>query len=252
MTVKTASDIRLMEQSCRLAAEALQFTGKHVRAGMTTLELDEIAEDFIRSKGAVSACVGYHGYPRAICTSVNHVICHGVPGPETLKDGDIINIDITVLKNGFHGDTSSMFFVGEASERAKKLCEAAHGAMHKGIEAVRAGATTGDIGFAIEKHVGRRGYHAVREIGGHGIGREFHEDPFVPSFGKKGKGTRLLKWGTITVEPMVNETAAPIRELAIPGSQITVFETSDGKLSAQYEHTVLVTDEGYEILTRVS
>ncbi|HUP57375.1 MAG TPA: type I methionyl aminopeptidase, partial [Bdellovibrionota bacterium] len=170
MTVKTANDIRLMEESCRLAAEALQHTGKHVRAGMTTLELDEIAEDFIRSKGAVSACVGYHGYPRAICTSVNHVICHGVPGPEVLKDGDIVNIDITVLKNGFHGDTSSMFFVGEASERAKKLCDAAFGAMHKGIEAVRAGATTGDIGFAIEKFVGRRGYHAVREIGGHGIG----------------------------------------------------------------------------------
>ncbi len=251
MTTKTASDIRLMEESCRIAAEALAFTGKHVRAGITTDELDRIADDFMRSRGAISACTGYEGYPKAICTSVNEVICHGVPGSQVLKDGDIINIDITALKNGFHGDTSSMFFVGQISERATKLAECALGAMHKGIEAVRAGATTGDIGFAIDKFVSRKGYFAVREIGGHGIGRVFHEEPFVPSFGKKGKGAKLLKWGTITVEPMVNETAAPVDEHEIPGSDITVFVTSDGRLSAQYEHTVLITDEGAQILTLV-
>ena len=241
-----------MEQACRLAAEALQYTGKHVRAGITTDELDRIADDFIRSRDAKSACIGYHGYPKAICTSVNEVICHGVPGPRILRDGDIINIDVTVLKNGFHGDTSSMFFVGDVSARAKTISECALGAMMKGIEAVRAAATTGDVGFAIEKFVTRKGFWAVKEIGGHGIGREFHEEPFVPSFGKKGKGEPLLKWGTITVEPMVNETSAPIRELAISGSTITIFETSDNSLSAQYEHTVLITDTGAEILTLAS
>lgn len=249
MTVKTANDIRLMEQAGRLAAEALQNVGKYVRAGITTDELDRIADDFIRSKGARSACTGYQGYPKATCISPNEIICHGVPGTRVLKDGDIVNIDITVLHQGFHGDTSSMFFVGAPTERGQKLTECAFQAMHKGIEAARFGAFTGDIGFAIEKHVTRKGFHVVREIGGHGIGRVFHEDPFVPSFGKKGKGSPLLKWGTITVEPMINETAAPILEHEIPGSEITIFETSDGSWSAQYEHTVLITDGAPQILT---
>jgi methionyl aminopeptidase len=249
MTPKTASDIRQMEEACRLAAEALAHAGRHVRAGITTGELDRIADDFIRSHGGISACIGYHGYPKAICTSVNEVICHGVPGEQRLRDGDIVNIDVTAIRHGFHGDTSAMFFVGEVSEAARRLCECAQSAMHKGIDAARADATTGDIGFAVDKFVTRAGYHAVREIGGHGIGRGFHEEPFVPSFGKKGKGPRLVKWGTITVEPMVNETAAPIQELPIPGSDITVFVTGDGRLSAQYEHTVLITDEGPRILT---
>lgn len=252
MTVKTASDIRLMEQVGRLAAEALQFTGKHALAGVSTNELDQIADDFIRSRGGISACIGYQGYPKAICTSVNEVICHGVPDSRILREGDIINIDVTVIKNGFHGDTSSMFFVGNVSERGVKLSECAFEAMHRGIKAIKAGATTGDIGFAVDKFVSRKGYYAVREVGGHGIGRVFHEEPFIPSFGKKGKGTPLLKWGTITVEPMVNETSAPIQEIAIPGSKITIFVTSDGRLSAQYEHTVLITGEGAQILTIAS
>lgn len=249
MNAKTANEIRLMEKAGRLAAECLQYTGKHVRKGISTSELDLIADDFILSKGGVSACTGYHGYPKAICTSVNEVICHGVPGKYVLRDGDIINIDITVIKDGFHGDTSAMFFVGEVSAAAKKLSECAFEAMHKGIAAVRANGTTGDIGFAIEKAVTRSGFFAVRQIGGHGIGREFHEDPFVPSYGKKGKGYRLVKWGTLTVEPMVNETPAPIEEIEIPGSEITVFATSDGRLSAQYEHTILITDAEPQILT---
>ena len=252
MTIKTANDIRQMEQACRLAAECLIFTGTFVRAGISTNELDLIADDFIRSRGGISACTGYHGYPKAICTSINEVICHGVPGSQILSDGDIINIDITAIKHGFHGDTSSMFFVGNVSDQAKKLSDCAREAMHKGIEAIKAGGTTGDVGFAVEKFVSRKGYYAVRELGGHGIGRGFHEEPFVPSFGKKGKGPILHKWGTITVEPMVNETAAPVREIAIPGSEITIFVTSDGRLSAQYEHTVLITDEKPQILTLAS
>lgn len=249
MTPKTASDIRLMEQAGRMAAEALIHTGKYVRAGITTLELDQIANDYILSRGAKSACIGYHGYPKAICTSVNEVICHGVPDARVLSAGDIINIDITVLHQGFHGDTSSMFFVEGPTPRGQKLADCARGAMLQGIEAARVGACTGDIGFAVEKFVNRAGFYAVREIGGHGIGRIFHEDPFVPSFGKKGKGTPLVKWGTITVEPMVNETRAPIREFEIPGSEITIFTTSDQSWSAQYEHTILITDGEAQILT---
>lgn len=239
-----------MEKAGRLAAEALIYTGKQVRAGVTTNLLDQLALDFILSRGAISACTGYDGYPKAICTSVNEVICHGLPDERVLKDGDIINIDITVIVEGFHGDTSSMFFVGEPTARGKKITECALGAMHKGIETVRAGGFTGDIGFAVDKYVTRKGFHAVREIGGHGIGRGFHEEPFIPSFGKKGKGQPLLKWGTITVEPMVNETSAPIRAIEIPGSQVEIFETSDGSWSAQYEHTVLITDAGAQILTQ--
>ncbi len=251
MNVRTAGEIRLMEVVGRMAAEALAYTGKHVRVGITTDELDKIANDFILSKGGISACIGYDGYPKAICTSVNEVICHGLPGPRVLCDGDIINIDVTVLKDEFHGDTSSMFFVGQPSERAKKLTDCAFQAMQAGIEVARAGATTGDIGFAINKLVTRAGLYVVREIGGHGIGRIFHDEPFVPSTGKKGKGAKLAKWSTITMEPMVNETGAPIRELTIPKSEVTIFTTSDGSWSAQYEHTILITDGKPQILTQV-
>jgi methionyl aminopeptidase len=249
LTIKTASDIRAMEEAGRLAAQTLAYTGKFVKAGISTDELDQIADDFIRSHGGIAACRGYRGYPKSICTSVNEVICHGVPNGLVLNEQDIINIDVTVIVKGFHGDTSSMFFVGEPSARAKKLTDCAHEAMLKGIETVTNGATTGDIGFAIDKFVTRKGFYAVREIGGHGIGRGFHEEPFIPSFGKKGRGEILRKWGTITVEPMVNETANPIKEDAIPGSEITVVSTSDGSWSAQYEHTVLITDGKAQILT---
>lgn len=249
MTTKTPEEIRIMERACKMAAQALAHTGKFVKAGITTNELDQIANDFILSLGGKSACIGYHGYPKAICTSVNEVICHGVPNERVLKDGDIINIDVTVIKDGFHGDTSSMFMVGQVSDKAKLLCEVAFEAMHKGIQAITPNGTTGDIGFAIEKYVRNKGYYAVKEIGGHGIGRIFHEEPFVPSFGKKGKGAQLRVGGTITVEPMVNETNAPIDELEIPNSEIGLYETSDGTWSAQYEHTVLITSEGPRILT---
>ena len=250
MTPKTSSEIRLMEKAGYIAAEALTYTGKHVKKGITTNELDKIALDFIHSKGAKSACLGYRGYPKSICTSVNHVICHGVPDKTILKNGDIINIDITVIYSGFHGDTSRMFFVGKVNKEAKKLCDCAFKAMHKGIQVANSKSHVGDIGFAIDKFTTRNGYFTVKELGGHGIGKNFHEDPFVPSFGKKGRGEKLVKWGTITVEPMINETNVPVKEILIDGSEITVFETGDKTLSAQYEHTILITDKEPKILTK--
>lgn len=233
----------------RLAARTLAHTAKFVRAGITTAELDQIAHDYTLSAGARPAPLGYHGYPKSICTSVNEVICHGVPDGTVLKDGDIINLDITCFLNGVHGDTSATFFVGEPSAAAVRLVECAREAMFKGIEAIRPFGTTGDIGYAISRLVTGKGFHVVREIGGHGIGRQFHEEPFVPSFGKKGRGDRLVPWGAITVEPMVNETPAPLVEHDIPDSTIKWYTTKDRTLSAQFEHTVLITDEGYEILT---
>lgn len=251
MTVKTANDIREMEKSCRLAGETLAYAKKFVRPGISTNELDKIVHDYILTHDAVPSPLNYHGFPKSICTSVNDVICHGVPDNEPLKNGDIVNVDVTVYKYGFHGDTSATFFVGEVSDKAKRITDCAFNAMHKGIEAILPLGTTQDIGFAINKYVMSRGYHTVKEIGGHGIGREFHEDPFVPSFGKKGRGDLLKPWGTITVEPMVNETGNPYDEYSIPGSTIKFYRTGDGTLSAQFEHTVLITDVGYQILTLV-
>ncbi|MCM2282487.1 MAG: type I methionyl aminopeptidase [Bdellovibrionaceae bacterium] len=250
MTIKTKEEIRLMERVCQLAAQTLYHTAKFIRPGVTTDELNKIADDFTLSHGARSAPLGYHGFPKSICASINDVVCHGVPGPQPLKEGDIVNLDITCLKDGFHGDTSATFFVGQVSDQAKFVTEVAKQAMEKGIEAITPNGTTGDIGFAIEKFVTRKGFHVVREIGGHGIGRDFHEDPFVPSFGKKGKGDRLMPWATITVEPMVNESAAPIIEMPIANSSVKWYVTSDRSLSAQFEHTVLITDTGYQILTQ--
>lgn len=238
-----------MEKVCRLAAQTLYHTAKFVRPGVTTDELDKIAFDFTMSNEAKPSPLGYHGYPKSICTSVNDVICHGVPDGTVLKEGDIINLDITCYKFGFHGDTSATFYVGQVSERAKKITEAAKQAMMEGIQVVKAGNTTGDIGFAINKYTTRQGFHVVREIGGHGIGRGFHEDPFVPSYGKKGRGDILRAGGTITVEPMLNETGADLEEHDIAGSSVKWYTTGDHSLSAQFEHTVLIKDGGYEILT---
>lgn len=250
MTVKTASDIRLMEKTCQLAAQTLQHAASFVRPGITTNEIDQIVHDYTLSHDARPAPLNYHGFPKSICTSVNHCICHGVPDDYALRDGDIINIDVTTYKHGFHGDTSLTVFVGDVSDKAKEVTDIAEKAMYRGIEAIRPHGTTGDIGFEINKFVTKKGYCVVREIGGHGIGKDFHEDPFVPSFGKKGRGDRLLPWGTITVEPMINENDKSIVEFSIPNSTIKYYETQDKTLSAQFEHTVLITDTGYEILTQ--
>lgn len=245
----TKDEVKKMEFICRLAARTLSHAAKFVRPGVSTNELDKIVYDFTLTNNANPACLGYHGYPKTICTSVNQVICHGLPDDRTLKAGDIINVDVTSEKDGFFGDCSGTFFVGEVREEAKRLVEVAREARDRGIEAIRPGGTTGDIGFVTEKYVTRQGYTCVREIGGHGIGKKFHMEPFVPAYGKKGKGELLIPWQCITVEPMVNEGLPDIKEFDIKGSSIKYYETIDGKLSAQFEHTVLVTDTGFEVLT---
>ena len=242
-------EIKKMEYVCRLAARTLNYVGQYVKPGISTNELDKLVYDYTLTNNARPACLGYHGYPKTICTSVNAVVCHGVPDSTVLLDGDIINVDVTSEKDGFFGDCSATFFVGSVSEKARDLVEVALLARDKGIEVIAPGVTTGDIGFAIDKLVTRRGYSCVREIGGHGIGRKFHDEPFVPSFGKKGRGEKLVPWQCITIEPMVNEGVSTIQEIDIPNSSIKYYFTGDGKLSAQFEHTVLVTDTGYEILT---
>lgn len=249
LTPMTPEDIKGMRRAGKLAAETLNYAEKFVKAGITTNELDRIVHEFTLSKGAKPAPLGYNGFPKSICTSINHVVCHGVPDETLLKEGDIINVDVTTLVDGYHGDTSRTFFVGQVSDEAKKIVEVAYEAMMVGIEQVRPRGLTGDIGFAVNKYVTRRGYTTVKEIGGHGIGRIFHDEPFVPSFGKKGRGELLVPWRCITVEPMVNETAVDLKEFDIPNSSVKYYETGDGTLSAQFEHTILITDTGYEILT---
>lgn len=242
-------EIKKMKKACRLAAETLNHIEKFIKPGLVTEEINQIVHDFTLSNGAVSAPLGYQGFPKSVCVSVNEVVCHGLPGSEVLKEGDIVNVDVTPKLDGFYGDSSRTFCVGTVSENTRRLVETAKRAMEVGIEAIRPSGRTGDIGFEINKVVTRAGYTAVREIGGHGVGRIFHEEPFIPSWGKKGKGDLLVPWHCITVEPMVNEGAEEVDEYDIPGSSIKWYTTVDRKFSAQFEHTVLVTDTGYEILT---
>jgi len=238
-----------MKAVCKLAARTLEHISSYVKPGISLNEIDQIIYDFTLTHGATPAPLGYHGYPKSVCTSLNDVVCHGVPDKSILKEGDIINIDVTPFKDGFFGDTSAMFLVGQVDETLKHLVQIAEMARDKGIESIAPGATTGDIGFEINKFVTRNGYTTVKEIGGHGVGRMFHEEPFVPSFGKKGRGDKLLPWRCITVEPMVNMGSDEIIEYDIPRSTIKWYRTADGKPSAQFEHTILVTDSGYDILT---
>lgn len=246
VTIKSPQEIEKMRVAGRLAAEVLRMIAPHVQPGIATGELDRICHDYIVNvQQAVPAPLNYKGFPRSICTSVNHQVCHGIPGEKTLKKGDIVNLDVTVIKDGFHGDTSKMFFVGEPSIQAKRLAQVTHECMLRGIQQVRAGAHLGDIGHAIQSHAEAHGYSVVREYCGHGIGREFHEDPQVLHYGDAGKGLALVAGMTFTVEPMIN---AGRREVKLLPDNWTVV-TRDHSLSAQWEHTVLVTDSGYEILT---
>lgn len=242
-------EIVKMKVACKMAAKVLSYTGKFVKPGITTLELDQIADDYTLSIGGISACIGYHGYPKATCISPNQVVCHGLPGSYVLKEGDIVNIDVTVKKDGFFGDNSKTFMVGKVTPEAEHLVKTAYEAMMVGIEIITPQGWTGDIGFETDKFVTRKGYSTIKEIGGHGIGRVFHSDPFVPAYGKKGKGEKLIPFTCFTVEPMVNQGTDQFVEKSIKGSSIKYYETADGKLSAQFEHTVLLTDTGYEILT---
>jgi methionyl aminopeptidase len=251
VTIKSEEEITRMRVAGRLAAEVLDYITPHVQPGITTGELDRLCHDYIVNvQGAVPAPLnyappGYPPYPKSVCTSVNHVVCHGVPGDKRLKGGDILNIDITVIKDGFHGDTSRMFFVGPASIQAKRLCEVTYDCMWRGIRAVRPGARLGDIGHAIQSHAERQGYSVVREFCGHGIGRKFHEEPQILHYGHPGTGLELKPGMIFTVEPMINAGRAEIRQLADGWTIVT----KDHSLSAQWEHTVLVTDSGFEVLT---
>ena len=251
MAIKPLSmdEVKKMEKVCRVAAESLNHVSRFVTAGTTTNEIDQIVHDFMLSHNSVPAPLGYHGYPKSICTSVNEVICHGVPDDYKLKDGDIINVDVTAKMDGFFGDTSRTYIVGTVEPSVRDLVETAMACMEKGIESITPRGYTGDIGFEINKLATRKGYTTIKEIGGHGIGRVFHDEPFVPSWGKKGKGDRLIPFHCITVEPMINAGGDEFEEFAIPNSTIKWYTTVDGKLSAQFEHTVLITESGYEILT---
>lgn len=235
-----------MRVAGRLAAEVLDMIGDHVRPGVSTGELDEICHRYIVEKqDAVPAPLNYRGFPKSICTSVNHVVCHGIPGDRVLKNGDCLNIDITVIKDGFHGDTSRMFFVGKPSVAAERVSAVSHEAMKRGIGIVRPGTRLGDIGHAIQRYVESHHCSVVREYCGHGIGREFHEDPQVLHYGRRGAGLELKAGMTFTIEPMVNAGRRHVRLL--PDGWTVV--TKDHSLSAQWEHTILVTEEGHEVLT---
>jgi methionyl aminopeptidase len=246
VSIKSAAEQQAMRTAGRLAAEVLDMIAPRVVAGVTTGELDRLCHEFIvKVQQAIPAPLNYKGFPKSICTSVNHVVCHGIPGERVLKNGDIVNVDVTVIKDGFHGDTSRMFQVGECSVQAKRLCAVAFEALWRGIRTVAPGQRLGDLGHTIQQYVESQGYSVVREYCGHGIGRVFHEDPQVLHYGEPGSGLRLEPGMTFTVEPMVN---AGRRHVKLLGDGWTVV-TKDHSLSAQWEHTVLVTPAGHEVLT---
>jgi methionyl aminopeptidase len=251
IVIKTPEDIDRMRVAGRLAAEVLDFIAPHVRPGVTTGELDRLCHDYMVSQqGTIPAPLnyappGYRPFPKSICTSVNHQVCHGIPGDRVLKNGDVVNIDITVIKDGYHGDTSRMYFVGEPSVAARRLCEVTYECMWAGIAQVQPGAHLGNIGHAIQTHAEKHGYSVVREFCGHGIGKRFHEEPQVLHYGKPGTLDRLAPGMIFTVEPMINAGRREIRELADGWTIVT----KDHSLSAQWEHTVLVTETGFEVLT---
>ncbi len=246
VTIKTPEEQQKMRIAGRLAAEVLDMIGAYVVPGVTTGELDQLCHDHIvKVQHSVPANLNYRGFPKTICTSVNHVVCHGIPNDKRLKVGDIVNIDVTVIRDGFHGDTSRMYFVGKAPPHAQRLAETCFEAMWRGIGSVRPGTRLGDIGHAIQSFVEARGFSVVREYCGHGIGRVYHEDPQVLHYGEPGTGFELQAGMTFTIEPMVNAGKRHVRLLPDGWTVIT----KDHSLSAQWEHTVLVTDTGVDVLT---
>ncbi len=246
VSIKNEEQQDKMRVAGRLAADVLDMIGDYVKPGVTTEELDRICHEYITDvQGAVPAPLNYRGFPKSICTSVNHVVCHGIPGEKKLKSGDAVNIDITVIKDGFHGDTSRMFFVGKPSIQAQRLSEIAFESMWLGIRELAPGKHLGDVGAAVQRHVEKHRFSIVREYCGHGIGQAFHEEPQVLHYGRSGTGLELREGMTMTIEPMVNAGKANVKLL--PDGWTVV--TKDHSLSAQWEHTVLVTRDGYEVLT---
>ena len=251
VTRKTPEEIAKMRVAGRLASEVLDFIAPHVRPGVSTGELDALCHEYmVKVQDTVPAPLnyappGYKPYPKSICTSVNHQVCHGIPGERVLKSGDILNIDVTVIKDGFHGDSSRMFCAGEPGVQARRLVDVTYECMWLGIMQVRPGGRLGDVGAVIQANAEKHGFSVVREFCGHGIGRNFHEEPQVLHYGKTGTGLVLEAGMTFTVEPMINAGKAAIRELADGWTIVT----KDHSLSAQWEHTVLVTESGYQVLT---
>ncbi len=246
--IKTKEEIEQMRVAGQLAAEVLRMIRSYIQPGVTTGELDRICHDFIvYEQEAYPAPLNYHGFPKSICTSVNHQVCHGIPGDRVLREGDVLNIDVTVIKHGWHGDTSKMFYVGTPTTKGRRVSEVAHEAMLRGIKQVRPGATLGDIGHAIQTYAEAQRCSVVREYCGHGIGRGFHEDPQVMHYGRPSEGLALQEGMVFTIEPMIN---AGKRHVKLLPDQWTVV-TKDHSPSAQWEHTLAVTAEGHEILTQL-
>lgn len=250
VSIKTADEIDKMRAAGALAAEVLEMIEPQVEVGVTTGELDRICHDYIVAQGAIPAPLNYHGFPRSICTSVNDVVCHGIPSDtKKLRNGDIVNIDVTVIKDGYHGDTSIMVEVGDVAPHAQRLITVTQECLYRALEVVRPGATLGDIGAVIQQHAEKNYYSVVREYCGHGIGKVFHEDPQVLHYGRKGAGLVLEEGMTFTIEPMINAGKRHTRLNQKDGWTVT---TRDGRLSAQWEHTIGVTADGCEIFTRRS
>jgi len=246
ISIKSKREIELMRATSRLAASTLEYIEQFIKPGVSTEELNQICHDYIVKNGAYPSPLNYHGFPKSVCTSLNEVICHGIPSKkDVLKDGDLLNIDVTTYLNKFHGDTNKTFYVGEVSEEAKKLVDVTYECMMAGIEQVKPGGHIGDIGAVIEEIAHSHGYSVVEDYCGHGIGREFHEDPQVVHIGKRGTGAVMKPGMTFTIEPMINLGTKQCKVLKDGWTVIT----KDKKLSAQFEHTILVTDDGYEILT---
>ena len=244
--IKSASEIEKMRTAGKLAADVLEMIAPFVVAGVTTNQLDQYCHDYIIDvQQAIPAPLNYKGFPKSICTSVNHQVCHGIPNDKPLKNGDIINVDITVIKEGYHGDTSKMFSVGDVSPFAQRLMDVTYQALFLGIEQVKPGNRFGAIGHAIQHYAESNRYSVVREFCGHGVGRDFHEEPHVMHFGKVTEGAFMEPGMIFTIEPMINQGKKEVKTLADKWQAVT----KDHSLSAQWEHTVLVTDTGYEILT---
>ncbi len=245
VTIHTEQDFKHMRLAGNLASEVLDFITPHVKPNISTLELDNLCHEYIISKGAIPAPLNYKGFPKSICTSVNHVVCHGIPGEKILIDGDILNIDITVILNGWHGDTSRMFFIGKKKIKSQRLVETTYNSMWEGIKKVKPGNTLGDIGNAIQKYAESKGYSVVRDFCGHGIGKIFHCAPNILHYGHIGEGMKLQKGMFFTIEPMINVGKKDIKILDDGWTAVT----RDKTLSAQYEHTIGVTENGYEVFT---
>lgn len=246
ITIKNEQEIACMRESCRIVKETLDFVGKNIHAGMTTKDVDDLVYKYIISCGAYPSELGYEGYPASSCVSVNEVVVHGIPGDRVILDGDIVSVDITAEKNGFHGDAARTFLIGNVSEEKRKLVKVTEECFFKAIEGLQAGTPLYDIGYAVQTHAESHGYGVVRALTGHGIGSSMHEDPSVPNYGRKGTGMRLRAGMTICVEPMITMGTYKVYQDRNDGWTIT---TADGKPAAHYENTVLITEDGVEILT---